>query len=141
MKPTSAATALLAASAASVVNAYHVRIGHKEYSISFGVKICQPFFKVWEDDWTYAGEKEFTDWPNAFCPTKNDKWCSFWTCPWQVDGITIGIRVVEDGGGDGAIRVEAWKGSKSTWTWCQKGTWTEGGGQTQFKWQCDFIGL
>ncbi|KAK4182624.1 hypothetical protein QBC35DRAFT_457102 [Podospora australis] len=124
-----------------LASAYQVRIGHKIHSSGwFGVSTCKPFFKVWDDNWSYTTEKFFDIEPKN-CYNNWGRFCGVWGCPFQVDGITIGIRVVEDGGADKAIRVEAWQGAKSTWTWCKNVALTENGGNTVFQWQCDFKGL
>lgn len=140
MQLTTTLATLLAASA-GVADAYQVRIGYKRANSALGQNsISWPFFKVWDDNWSYTTEKEF---PNrqSVTPTKDTGFCVWNGCPFQVDGITIGIRVREDGGSDGAIRVEAWQGAKTTWTWCHKVDLTENGGKTWFGWQCDFRGL
>ncbi|KAK3354063.1 hypothetical protein B0T25DRAFT_545931 [Lasiosphaeria hispida] len=138
MQLTTAFTALLAASA-GVADAYQVRIGYKRTSSNLGPNtFCKPFFKVWDDNWSYVTEKEFTN-SGFYCVS--DNFCGVNPCPFQVDGLTIGIRVHENGGSDGALRVEAWRGSKSVWTWCKSINLTEGNGVTWFRWQCDFGGL
>ncbi|KAK5659966.1 hypothetical protein OQA88_13431 [Cercophora sp. LCS_1] len=139
MQLTTTLATLLTAS--GLVDAYQVRIGYKRSTSASGPNaISWPFFKVWDDNWSYKAEKEF---PNQQGPTpsKTTGFCARNGCPFQVDGIIIGIRVREDGGSDGAIRVEAWQGSKATWTWCKKVDLTENNEKTWFGWECNFAGL
>ncbi|KAK5659963.1 hypothetical protein OQA88_13428 [Cercophora sp. LCS_1] len=104
---------LIALLAASAAEAYQVRIGYKRSNTSLGTDTwCTLFFKIWDDNWSYVAEKEYG---GGLC--FYDKFCTAHPCPFQVDGLEIGLRAVENGGSDGAVRVEAWKGSKSTWTW------------------------
>ncbi|KAK3344504.1 hypothetical protein B0T25DRAFT_557184 [Lasiosphaeria hispida] len=86
-------TTLIALLTASAVDAYQVRIGYKRSNAD--LEFCKPFFKVWNDNWSYVAEKEFTG-SGCFY----DKFCRTHGCPFQVDGIEIGIRAVEDGGSD-----------------------------------------
>lgn len=105
-------------------------------------KGCKAEKKVGRDDnLSYVGEKEFPNLQRTCNAPRKDPFCKTYGCPFQVDNITIGIRVVQDGGADKAIRVEAWKGAKSTWAWCSRIYKTEARGYTEFYWECNFPGL
>ncbi|KAK5659964.1 hypothetical protein OQA88_13429 [Cercophora sp. LCS_1] len=127
--------ATLLATSASIVNAYQVRIGEHIYGSPDNIQ-CGPVFKVYNDDWSFVTDVAYN---RRTCTSSRKRFCATWGCAFQVDGIAIGIRVVEDGGSDEAIRVEAWRGSKSTWTWCKRVTVREG--NHHLFWQCDFKGL
>ncbi|KAK3985426.1 hypothetical protein QBC44DRAFT_374155 [Cladorrhinum sp. PSN332] len=133
MKP---ATLLAAIMTATSVEAYKVRLGWIiDTPPGPPVNYCTPLIKVLNDNWGFVGQRQFNNrrhvcTSHMFCAQAGG-------CPVQAEGLEIGVRVMQDGGSDQKIRVEAWKGSKSTWSWCeQRNAWDSG--NIEYRWLCDF---
>jgi hypothetical protein len=135
----------------SATEAMQLRIGRYKFTDG-GITQIKPFFKAFDDSWRSDGSE--VEEPGVKDPgSKNEKkFCSedggFWKCKGNAGGgfqstsRNYGFRVKENGGSDGAIRVEAWRGTNGWWTWCGwlgRGNVYEDG--NEILWQCDFSGL
>lgn len=111
-------------------------------SLSFAFS---PMIKLFNDYWEEIDQVITPDRYDAGPTGKGTQpFCDRWGCPYQFNGKSYGVRVVEDGGDDGAIKVQEWGNGHDTWTWCyQISDRGEDNGSywDQYYWQCEIDGM